>query len=432
MITTYEQQAPSLCHRESRPDAIFESSSAYPSTAPMGLPQQSHIPSSYAGPFIPLASSRSLLSDSMHNGEAIASGPSGGQSQASEPMPTSCTHKGKKYQLLVVQQPQRARMCGFGDKDRRPITPPPCVKLIVTDLDTGKESDFNTIEHGMFVLNVDLWSADGKSEVNLVRQTANSPSLPSTMSGSYSDGNANSYHLPNSVKPESGQAPYNSHYSSNDSAQAFGQQTPQTYPSPNSYSQPATPQQMYFNIPPIHPASPQPRSYQDSAQGQLPPFSNRSIPTQDPSNRLPLASLPLTSLTSQPQGMFTRNLIGSLAASAFRLTDPDDKIGIWFVLQDLSVRTEGDFRLRFSFVNLSEIALPPAILSGNGSGPVKRCKSPVLARCFSDVFSVYSAKRFPGVVESTPLSRCFATQGIKIPIRKDAAKGDKDKDDDDD
>jgi hypothetical protein len=47
---------------------------------------------------------------------------------------------------------------------------------------------------------------------------------------------------------------------------------------------------------------------------------------------------------SQPQGMFTRNLIGSLAASAFRLTDTQDKIGIWFILQDLSVRTEGCFR----------------------------------------------------------------------------------------
>lgn len=46
----------------------------------------------------------------------------------------------------------------------------------------------------------------------------------------------------------------------------------------------------------------------------------------------------------QPQGMFTRNLIGSLAASAFRLNDPQDKIGIWFILQDLSVRTEGCFR----------------------------------------------------------------------------------------
>ena len=43
-------------------------------------------------------------------------------------------------------------------------------------------------------------------------------------------------------------------------------------------------------------------------------------------------------------GMFTRNLIGSLSASAFRLTDPSEKNGIWFILQDLSVRTEGNFR----------------------------------------------------------------------------------------
>lgn len=46
----------------------------------------------------------------------------------------------------------------------------------------------------------------------------------------------------------------------------------------------------------------------------------------------------------QPQGMFTRNLIGSVAVSAFNLCDTEDKRGIWFVLQDLSVRTEGNFR----------------------------------------------------------------------------------------
>jgi hypothetical protein len=45
-----------------------------------------------------------------------------------------------------------------------------------------------------------------------------------------------------------------------------------------------------------------------------------------------------------PQGMFQRNLIGSIATSASRLTDPDEKIGIWFICQDLSVRSEGLFR----------------------------------------------------------------------------------------
>lgn len=59
------------------------------------------------------------------------------------------------FALDVQQQPQRARMCGkslrqsylkltsagFGDKDRRPITPPPCVKLVITDRLSGKEID---------------------------------------------------------------------------------------------------------------------------------------------------------------------------------------------------------------------------------------------------------------------------------------------------
>lgn len=45
-----------------------------------------------------------------------------------------------------------------------------------------------------------------------------------------------------------------------------------------------------------------------------------------------------------PNGMYTRNLIGSLVSSAARLENPSGAIGIWFVLQDLSVRTEGWFR----------------------------------------------------------------------------------------
>ncbi|POG57577.1 velvet factor, partial [Rhizophagus irregularis DAOM 181602=DAOM 197198] len=39
----------------------------------------------------------------------------------------------RKYTLIVSQQPLRARMCGFGEKDRRPIDPPPIVQLVVTD-----------------------------------------------------------------------------------------------------------------------------------------------------------------------------------------------------------------------------------------------------------------------------------------------------------
>jgi len=43
------------------------------------------------------------------------------------------------------------------------------------------------IDHGMFVLNVDLWSEDGHREVNLVRHSATSPSIGATQPLSYSE-----------------------------------------------------------------------------------------------------------------------------------------------------------------------------------------------------------------------------------------------------
>lgn len=84
------------------------------------------------------------------------------------------------------------------------------------------------------------------------------------------------------------------------------------------------------------------------------------------------------------------------------------------------------YRLRFSFVDVKPKA------DQKNDGPVKKGKSPILASVFSDVFQVYSAKKFPGVCDSTELSKCFATQGIKIPIRKEGGKGADNDDDDDD
>jgi hypothetical protein len=69
-------------------------------------------------------------------------------------------------------------------------------------------------------------------------------------------------------------------------------------------------------------------------------------------------------------------------------------------------------RLRMNFIDVGA-------LEGGG---LNRGKAPVLAWTYSDPFTVYSAKKFPGVIESTDLSKKFAEQGIKIPIRKDANK----------
>ncbi|KAJ2900788.1 hypothetical protein MKZ38_002226 [Zalerion maritima] len=308
---------------------------------------------------------------------------------------------GRKYTLDVVQQPRRARMCGFGDKDRRPITPPPCVRLIVMDPATGKEIDCNEIDHTMYVLNVDLWSEDAMKEVSLVRSSSPTPSISSTVPASYSSMTETNYApLMPSNPGYPPQMPYGQ------PPPGYGYQVGQSPYQPSGYMPPAgassygPPQQYFPNHDPNFLASQgmYGRGYNDMSAMQ-----HRGI-TPTP-----------------PSGMFTRNLIGSLACSAFRLCDQKDRIGVWFVVQDLSVRTEGHFRLRFSFVNVA-----PANPS---EGMVHQGSVPVLASCFSDVFTVYSAKKFPGVWESTPLSKTFATQGIKIPIRKEGSNN-KNNDDD--
>jgi len=80
---------------------------------------------------------------------------------------------------------------------------------------------------------------------------------------------------------------------------------------------------------------------------------------------------------------------------------------------------------------MSFIDVGKQIDAGNRSrNTLNQGKAPVLASVFSQPFQVFSAKKFPGVIESTPLSRCFAGQGIKIPIRKDGLKQEKDEDGD--
>ncbi|KAJ5239367.1 Velvet complex subunit B [Penicillium chermesinum] len=287
-------------------------------------------------------------------------------------------HEGRLWSLEVVQQPVRARMCGFGDKDRRPITPPPCIRLIVQDAATKKEIDINHIDTSFYVLIVDLWNADGTSEVNLVKHSATSPSISTAMSSSYPPP-ANQTQTPAPSYPAYGQPQYPGNVG---------------YPMNNYYNQ-----QMSY-----------PSTY--SAPG-YPPYGGFPAGA-------PMAPAMATSPQGSggPGGMFTRNLIGSLSASAFRLTDPANKIGVWFILQDLSVRTEGHFRLKMSFVNVGTQSTDPS-----GTPVINHGSAPVLASVFSEPFQVYSAKKFPGVIESTALSKCFAMQGIKIPIRKDGVKG---------
>ncbi|CEG74605.1 hypothetical protein RMATCC62417_09786 [Rhizopus microsporus] len=205
------------------------------------------------------------------------------------------SQKSKRYKLKIIQNPIRARSCGFGEKDRRPIDPPPILQLFIEGSDGILQNAVEDASNvSLFVVQCDLYSEDGQDH----RGHVYNPS--STV-------NAN-----------------------------------------------------------------------DSSKGTLVSFVD-------------------------PQPI--RSLMGAVVSNAYQLNDERDQPGIFFVFQDLSVRIEGKFRLKFVFMNLA--AGDPLTMSTDISDVV-----------FSDPFTVYSAKNFPGMTDSTPLSQCFAQQGIKISIRK--------------
>ena len=71
------------------------------------------------------------------------------------------------------------------------------------------------------------------------------------------------------------------------------------------------------------------------AYAQYPP----SVPSSPPPTLVTPAAVP-----PLPRHTYTRTLVGPLSANACRLLDEHRKPGIFFLFQDLSVRTEGKSR----------------------------------------------------------------------------------------
>ncbi|KAJ2627421.1 hypothetical protein GGF44_004731, partial [Coemansia sp. RSA 1694] len=95
-------------------------------------------------------------------------------------------------------------------------------------------------------------------------------------------------------------------------------------------------------------------------------------------------------------------MAGALVSPLHTLRDTTGTQGAFFVFSDISVRMEGSFRLRFELYEME--------------GDMVHHRASAL----SGVFSVYSPKRFPGMMESTMLSKLFADQGLRIRIRTEA------------
>ncbi|KFA63279.1 hypothetical protein S40285_07523 [Stachybotrys chlorohalonatus IBT 40285] len=128
-----------------------------------------------------------------------------------------------------------------------------------------------------------------------------------------------------------------------------------------------------------------------------------------------------------------RRLMGSLIGTPFVGKDEFGREGCFFTFSDLSCRTPGSFRLKFSVM----------MIDPRQAGAVKHF--PILAETKSDVLHVFSAKDFPGMLPSSELAHRLKAQGCIIQLKKgndrairgsrisgDVSEDDDNDDDDDD
>ncbi|KAJ3013468.1 hypothetical protein HKX48_005738 [Thoreauomyces humboldtii] len=212
------------------------------------------------------------------------------------------------HELIIRQQPNRARMCGFGTKDYRPVDPAPILQLI------RKEGDQILLDYKQatwLVCHASLWSADGTEDRGVV------------------------------LNPGSA----------------------------------------------LH------------ARRSEPMFAASDSPTSERDVQVH----GLTNLTP-PKG-YASVLVGSLVSPCHVLTDVDGTKTMFFTFPDLSIRTSGQYMLKFSLYDISRDA------------------SHAVASAISDVISVYPPKSFPGMTaESSQLAKCLARQGIRLHIRSDVRR----------
>lgn len=119
-------------------------------------------------------------------------------------------------------------------------------------------------------------------------------------------------------------------------------------------------------------------------------------------------------------------VLTGLPVSSMILLDRPEEAG-YFIFSDLSVRHEGRYYLTFSLmeeVKDDRDKDDDDVMSGTDeiTGPDMGSSGrhfQLRTNVSTDVFDVFSAKKFPGLQESTALSRTVAEQGCRVRIRRD-------------
>ncbi|GAA6036871.1 hypothetical protein JCM8097_006324 [Rhodosporidiobolus ruineniae] len=330
------------------------------------------------------------------------------------------------YTLDVVQQPVRARMCGFGDKDRRPISPPLIVKLTAKDVGTGEEVTVDDLDTTFLILAADLRTPDTYQDANLIHGATGNPA-PSRSSQSRTP----TPPRPPFEHPSPAESFYSGHTTPAAGSPPKGLLPLQEEPLPSGFTAaaspeedqkpfiPSSPKRQLSHDPPTSlsfpPGGPSPSKRLRTNCDPPPPSAADATNSPNPSSFIPYARdrrrspalVPApTAAAATADSPPIPNLIGTLHTNAYKLKGLEGEQGVYFVLPDLSVRTEGNFRLRLRLLNVG--------LSGGQTNT----GTAVVATEHTNEFRVFSAKKFEGMLDPTALSQCFAKQGVRIPTRK--------------
>ncbi|ORZ17819.1 velvet factor [Absidia repens] len=101
-----------------------------------------------------------------------------------------------------------------------------------------------------------------------------------------------------------------------------------------------------------------------------------------------------------------RTMMGTLSNVPLLLYDQQHRLGAYFSFPDIGVRVANTYCLKFDLVFLTNSSF------SNSGG-----SCPSVAPVYSDPFIVYSSKSFPGIKESSNLTKHLALQGLKVSIK---------------
>lgn len=94
---------------------------------------------------------------------ASSAGSAATASKRSVALPTSAAAR-STYRLRVRQQPLAARSCGFGERDRRVIDPPPIVQCFIDDPEASQEEIVERLKHPFAVAHATIWNETGEQD----------------------------------------------------------------------------------------------------------------------------------------------------------------------------------------------------------------------------------------------------------------------------